>query len=74
MKLEDVHDFSPQIQDRNIIPVISPYPELTERERRLIIYYYTNFAIQFKGDKRLIQHLDESNTHIMQMVEEELKK
>ncbi|HSZ87582.1 MAG TPA: hypothetical protein VK787_16230 [Puia sp.] len=74
MKLEDVHDFSPQIQDQNIIPVISPYPELTERERRLIIYYYTNFTIQFKADKRLIHRLDESNTHIMDMVEDELKK
>jgi hypothetical protein len=69
-----VHDFSPQIQDQNIIPVISPYPELTERERRLIIYFYTNFTIQFKADKRLIHRLDESNTHIMEMVEDELKK
>jgi hypothetical protein len=73
MKLEDVHDFLPQIEDRDIIPVISPYPVLTERERRLIVYYYTNFAIQFKGDKRLIRHLNESNTHLMQIVEEELK-
>jgi hypothetical protein len=74
MKLEDIHDFLPQIDNRNIVPVMNPFPELTERERRLIIYYYTNYAVQFKGDKRLIQHLNESNEHIMQMVEEELKQ
>ncbi len=73
MKLEDVHDFGPRIQDPNIIPVMMPYPDLTERERRLIVYYYTNFMVQFSSDKKQVQLLNTSNDQLMRLVDEELK-
>ncbi len=71
MKLEDMHDW---YRGRDHIPEIMPYPELTERERRLIIYYYTNFRNQHTANLRMMNKLISSNDNLMNMLNEMLDK
>jgi hypothetical protein len=66
MKLEDVHDWH---RREDHIPEIMPYPELTERERRLMIYYYTNNRIQHSGNSRQMNRLIHSNDNLMKMLD-----
>jgi hypothetical protein len=46
--IEDDHDSS--VAGSDTIPKLMPYPELTQRERRLIITYYRHYYIQYKND------------------------
>jgi hypothetical protein len=69
-KLEDMHDWGPQTVNPNYVPETLPYPELTERERRLIINYYAINRVQFSADIRLIERMMYSNDRLMKMVDE----
>jgi len=69
-KLEDMHDWGPQTVNPNYVPETLPYPELTERERRLIINYYAINRVQFSADMRLIERMMYSNDRLMKMVDE----
>jgi hypothetical protein len=65
--LEDWHDF---FDDRTF--EIMPYPELTERERRLMVAYNkTRYALAGASDTS-IQYSLHLNGHILEMVNEEL--
>jgi hypothetical protein len=68
--LEDVHD---EISPTHI-PEILPYPQLTERERRLIVSYYRTTYIQSFGNKLLLNDLNSHNELLLTMIENELKK
>src|SRR5450755_1379597 len=69
-KLEDLHDWGPQTVNPDYIPETLPYPELTERERRLIINYYAINRVQVASDMRLIERLMRSNDHLMKIIDE----
>jgi hypothetical protein len=68
MKLEDLHDFRIKESDTDYVPEIMPYPELTEGERRLMIYYYANHRGQLSSDVIMIEKLIHSNEHLMKMI------
>jgi hypothetical protein len=74
VKLEDLHDWGAQISNPDYVPETMPYPELTERERRLIINYYAINRVQISSDIRLIERLTRSNDHLMKMINEILDK
>jgi hypothetical protein len=71
-KLEDLHDWGDQLSDPEYVPEMMPYPELTERERRLIIYYYAVNKLQSSSDIRSLDKLINSNEHLMKMIDEVL--
>ena len=74
-KLEDLHDWGPYITNPDYVPEIMPYPELTERERRLIINYYASSkGPGFIGHVSLIERLERSNDHLMKIIDEILDK
>ena len=73
-KLEDLHDWGAQISNPYYVPEIMPYPELTERERRLMIYYYRINRVQISSDIRSIEGMEHSNDHLMKIIDEILKK
>ena len=70
LKLEDFHDWGAQISTPGFVPETMPYPELTERERKLIINYYAISRVQITSDMRLIDRLTRSNDHLTKMVNE----
>ena len=74
VKLEDLHGWGPQTTNPDYVPETMPYPELTERERRLIINYYAINRVQISSDVRLIEGLERSNYHLMKMIDEILDK
>ncbi len=69
-KLEDLHDWGPSINNPDYVPETMPYPALTERERRLIINYYTINRVQVSSDMLLIERLERSNDHLMKIIDE----
>jgi hypothetical protein len=73
-KLEDMHDWGAQISNPDYVPETLPYPELTERERRIIINYYAINRVQISADMRLIERLERSNDLLMKMIDEILDK
>lgn len=74
MKLEDVHDWGRRPYNPNQPFDILPYPELTERERRLMIYYYSSYRVMFLSDMRIIERMERSNDHLMKMIDDILDK
>ncbi len=74
MKLEDLHDFQVRASDPDHVPEIMPYPDLTEEQRRLIIYYYANNRGQLSSDVIMIEKLIHSNDHLMKMIDDVLGK
>jgi hypothetical protein len=70
MKLEDLHDFRTRESDPDYVPEMMPYPVLTEGERRLMIYYYTNNRGQLSSDVIMIKKMIHSNEHLMKMLNE----
>ena len=74
IKLEDQHDWGPSITNPDYVPETMPYPELTERERRLIINYYTNSRVQVSSDIILIERLERSNDHLTKIIDDILDK
>ncbi|HLY71796.1 MAG TPA: hypothetical protein VKR53_18810 [Puia sp.] len=68
--LEDIHD---EISPTHI-PEIKPYPQLTERERRLIVSYYRTSYIQSFGNKLLLQDLNTHNESLLKITKNELNK
>jgi hypothetical protein len=74
MKLEDVHDWGSRPYDPYQPLDILPYPELTERERRLMIYYYSSYRVMFSADMRIIERMERSNDHLMKLIDEILNK
>ncbi len=68
--LEDFHDFA----GPDHIPSIDNYPDLTERERRFIIYYYRTLFLRSLSDKNLLQRLILTSDHLLSMINEEVKK
>ncbi len=73
-KLEDLHDWGPHTTNPDYVPETLPYPKLTERERRLMIYYYAVNRVQISSDMTLIGRLTHSNDHLMKIVDEILDK
>lgn len=73
-KLEDLHDWGPHTTNPDYVPETIPYPELTERERRLIINYYAINRVQISSDMTLIERLTHSNDHLMKIIDEILDK
>jgi hypothetical protein len=68
--LEDFHDFA----GPDHIPSIDPYPVLTERERRFIIYYYRTLFLRSLSDKKLLARLMLANNNLLSIVNNEIKK
>jgi hypothetical protein len=67
--LEDWHDF---FHDHT--PEIMPYPELTERERRVMVAYNKTRYRLSANSEAIIQDILLINGHILEMVNEELDK
>jgi len=69
--IEDNHDSS--VAGSDTIPKIMPYPELTQRERRLIITYYRHYYIQYKNDQKSLKKIKSAGKHLQEMVQKELE-
>lgn len=55
------------------ITQIMPFPELTERERRLIIAYYRHYYIQYKSDQKVLKKIKTAGDNLAEMIEKELE-
>ena len=70
--IEDMHDFN-VATTTGTIPQIMPFPELTERERRLIISFYRHYYLQYKNDQNALEQIMNTGKNLQQMIEKELE-
>ncbi|GAC1424382.1 MAG: hypothetical protein NVS9B7_24940 [Flavisolibacter sp.] len=67
--LEDYHDF----KGAGHVPELSPYPQLSERERRVMVAFYRTIYIKSVTDITLLRRLNCANEYLLQMVNKEIK-
>ena len=67
--LEDYHDL---IGNTTHVPELLPYPELSERERRLMVSFYRTFYVKYVSDIRLLRRLNTANEYLLKMVNKEI--
>lgn len=66
--LEDLHSiFNPGAPPM-------PYPDLTERERHIIINYYSTQLARYKANLNMLDMLEIRNKHLLEIIDEELEK
>ena len=71
--ITSVEDLSDLInQDPKHTFTMLPYPELTDKERREIINYYTFHSIRTYGDRENIKNLINTQDHLINMVKKEI--
>jgi hypothetical protein len=68
--IEDLSDYVHE--DGNHLFVMSPYPELSERERRQIINYYTFHYVRTYNDRKNVRLLINNEDHLISMVQQEI--
>ncbi|HYM93545.1 MAG TPA: hypothetical protein VET23_05350 [Chitinophagaceae bacterium] len=70
--LEDYHDLFNH--EPNHVPVMMPYPKFTELQRREITNFYSIYRVRYEVNIEMLKRLNNMNTHLMDMIENELKK
>jgi hypothetical protein len=59
--------------DQDSISQIMPFPELTERERRLVIAYFRHYYIQYSSDQKVLKKIKTAGSNLEEMIEKELE-
>lgn len=71
--IEDLSDYINYVPNQDHVFTMSPYPELTEMERREITNYYTYHFVRTQGNMENIEDLITAQTSLLTMIQKEIE-